>query len=316
MSAAFEAFAAVMQHPSVRQHGGSSGRHGGGRQHPPAAGGQAGAGQSSASTQEEALRFLQLFRAPLPAVTDLWWAHFAALLHSLVAAAQAGGSLVLRRTALQPLLHSLCCNETAHMVVQLLLAHPSYSGSSGSTDEPAAPAAPAGGRGRKRGGAAGRAGGREGGGKAGGSRKDGSPREALAMAAALLAHDVPAFLSGCCELLRPEANCPLTVRVEAIAGGCGGAYVDAGSAGLGSALHARTWQPALQPYLTECLGQPCVGPSPAPTLHPGVTWPGLCSHGPCRRRLPGLTRGPGGRLHEPVAPRSAGPSAVRAAQVR
>lgn len=226
MAAAFEAFAAVMQHPSVRQRGGSSSsssRHGSAQQHPPggARGHQVGAGQEGASTQE-ALPFLQLFRAPLPAVTDLWWAHFAALLHSLVAAAQAGGPLVLRRPALQPLLHSLCCSETAHMVVQLLLAHPSYSGGGDGSDEPAAPAAHTAGQGRKRGGAAGKDGGRDvasKGSKGGGSRKDGSPREALAMAASLLAHDVPAFLAGCAELLRPEANRSLPVRVEALAGG-------------------------------------------------------------------------------------------------
>ncbi len=218
MGAAFQAFTAVMQHPSVRQLGSSTGssRHGGAQQ-------QAGGGPEGASTQV-ALRFLQLFQAPLPAVTDLWWAHFAALLHSLVAAAQGGGPLVLRRPALQPLLRSLCCGETAHMVVQLVLAHPSYSGSSGDGgNEPAVPAAPTGGHGRKRGGTAGKGGGREGGskgrGKGGGGKKDGSPREALSMAAALLAHDVPAFLSGCCELLRPEANCALPVRVEALAGG-------------------------------------------------------------------------------------------------
>lgn len=217
MAAAFEAFAAVMQHPSVRQRGSSSSRHGTAQQHPPGARGQ----QEGASTRE-ALRFLQLFRAPLPAVTDLWWAHFAAVLHSLVAAAQAGGPLVLRRPALQPLLHSLCCGETAHMVVQLLMAHPSYSGGSDGSDEPAVPAAPTAGRGRKRGGAAGKDAGRDvasKGSKGGGSKKDGSPREALAMAAPLLAHDVPAFLAGCAELLRPEANRCLPVRVEALAGG-------------------------------------------------------------------------------------------------
>lgn len=318
MSAAFEAFAAVMQHPSVRQHGGSGGRHGGGRQHPPAAGGQADAGQSSASTQEEALRFLQLFRAPLPAITDLWWAHFAALLHSLVAAAQAGGPLVLRRPALQPLLHSLCCDGTAHMVVQLLLAHPSYTGSGGSADEPAAHAAPAGGRGRKRGGAAGRAGGREGGGRAGGSRKDGSPREALAMAAALLAHDVPAFLSGCCELLRPEANCPLTVRVEAIAGGCAGADVGAGSAMSRLSIACLQIPAYTSTHYTSPASLPSLvlHPAPLPPCTRVATWPDPCSHGLCRRRLPGLTRGRGGRLNKPVARRRAGSPAVRATQVK
>ena len=204
MAAAFEAFAAVMQHPSMWQRGGG----GASAQHPPAAGGD------GVSTQQ-ALRFLQLFRAPLPAVADLWWAHFAGLLHSVVAVAKAGGPLALRRPVLQPLLRSLCCGETAHMVVQLLLAHPSVSGSGGSSSGDTA--VPSGAPGWKR---AGRGGGREGSGKAaGGGKKEGSPREALGMAAALLAHDVPAFLSGCCELLRPEANCPLNVRVEAIAGG-------------------------------------------------------------------------------------------------
>eukprot|EP00887_Chlorella_sp_A99_P008093 scaffold12.g8093.t1 len=45
--------------------------------------------------------------------------------------------------------------------------------------------------------------------------KDG-PRRALALAEALLGGDAPALVTACCELLRPEGNQPIGVRVEAL----------------------------------------------------------------------------------------------------
>lgn len=171
-AAAFEAFAAVVQL--------SAGRHG-----------------MSTSQHRAALDFLLLFRPALPAVADFWWAHFAALLHSLVELALQGGTAVLRRPSLQGLVRSLCCLETAHMVLQLVLAHPAYQPDA---EEAAAEEAALH---RRKKAAAG----------AGGAATRG-----LNMAAALLSHDVPAFLAGCCELLCPEAQCALQARVQVLAG--------------------------------------------------------------------------------------------------
>lgn len=221
---AFEAFAAVLQSCAVRQRLDAL--------PPPAA----------AEAYAAGLRFLLLFRPPTAAGTDLWWAHFAALLHALVALARPGGG-GLQQPAVKHLIRCLCGGETAHMVVQLVLAHPAFQAPEGSST------AGAGGGGRERAGEPGRRGGRapagrrrkqaaggadggeEGGGGGGTAGAAARVREALAVAAGLLAHDVPAFLAGCCELLRPEANAALQARVEALAGkalGWGGP----GTAGL------------------------------------------------------------------------------------
>jgi hypothetical protein len=209
MAAAFEAFAAVMQCRSVRQRLQAS-------THEPSSDAEAEAEAVGGWAHATALRFLQLFRAPLPAVTDMWWGHCTALLFGLVQHAQHSGVLALRRPASQALVRSLCNAETAHMVVQLVLAHPAYQqavGSSGADSR-----AGGGGGSRKRG--AGGGGSKGGAPTAAGAGAGAGAKRALATAAALLAHDVPAFLAGCSELLRPEANCPLQTRVEALAGGC------------------------------------------------------------------------------------------------
>jgi uncharacterized membrane protein YgcG len=208
MAAAFEAFAAVMQCRSMRQRLQAS-------THEPAGDAEAEAEAVGGGGHAAALCFLQLFRAPLPAVTDMWWGHYTALLYGLVQQAEHSGVLALRRPASQALVRSLCSTETAHMVVQLVLAHPAYQqpdGSSGADSR-----AGAGGGSRKRG--AGGGGSKGGASTAAGAGAGAGAKRALATAAALLAHDVPAFLGGCCELLRPEANCPLQTRVEALAGG-------------------------------------------------------------------------------------------------
>lgn len=208
--AAFEAFAAVLQSPAVRQRLDVL---------PPAA---------AAEAHAAALRFLLLFRPPTAAATDLWWAHFAALLHAVVTTARAsrGG---LQQPAVKHLVQSMCSGETAHMAVQLVLAHPAFqpresSGTAGAGGggragwrEPSGTSARGRTGGRRKQAAGGAGGGEEdgGGGTAGTA---GRVREALSVAAELLAHDVPAFLAGCCELLRPEANAALQTRVEALAG--------------------------------------------------------------------------------------------------
>lgn len=202
-AAAFEAFLAVVQHRSVAHRLASSSS--GGISVMAAA--AAAHGPPTSCTPEAALRFLMLFRAPLPTVTDSWWAHFAAVLHGVVQLAQSGGALALRRPSTQALLRCLCTQDTAHMAVQLVLAHPSFQLEAASAS--AGGGGDAGG-GRKRVGGA-----RQ---KAGKGGAGAGPRQALAQAAALMAHDVPAFLCGCCELLRPEANALLATRVEALAG--------------------------------------------------------------------------------------------------
>ena len=230
-AAAFEAFLAVVQHPAVARRlvsaSASASGGGGGPAAAPTSGGAA-----PTCSPEAALRFLLLFRGQLPATVDSWWAHWATVLHALVAQAQTGGALALRRPAIAALLRCLCGAETAHMVVQVVLAHPSFQPDAGVA---AAEAGAAGGR--KRGGGGGRkagggkkggAGGAGGGGTGGGG---GRPKQALAMAASLLAHDVPSFLAGCCELLRPEASAPIGLRVEALQGECG--------AGGHPCLHSR-----------------------------------------------------------------------------
>lgn len=171
-AAAFEAFAAVLQRTASRQH-------------------------TCALQHRAALDFLLLFRTTLPPVADLWWAHLAALLHGVAELAARGGTAVLRRPGLQALVRSLCCQETAHMVVPLVLAHPAYrpDGEETGADGDAQ---------RRRSRAA-----------AGGQ---GPTQRGLDMAAALLSHDVPAFLTGCCELLSPQAQCALPTRVQALAG--------------------------------------------------------------------------------------------------
>lgn len=206
---AFQAFAAVLQGAAVRRRLDAL---------PPAA---------AAEAHAAALRFLLLFRSPTAAATDLWWAHFAALLHALVALARPGGE-GLQQPGLRHLVRALCGGETAHMVVQLVLAHPVFHAGEGSG--PAA--AGGGGRGaareptthgragrRRKQIAIGAGGAGEGGGGGGAAGAAARAREALAVAAELLAHDAPAFLAGCCELLRPEANASLQLRVEALAGG-------------------------------------------------------------------------------------------------
>ncbi|GAB4823043.1 hypothetical protein N2152v2_010089 [Parachlorella kessleri] len=45
--------------------------------------------------------------------------------------------------------------------------------------------------------------------------KDG-PRRAFSVLAALLQHDIPAFLEGCCATLQPENSCSLAVRIEGL----------------------------------------------------------------------------------------------------
>lgn len=178
-AAAFEAFAAVVQ--------------------------QAGDALGSSSARREAVHsFLLLFRPPLPAIVDGWWAHFAALLHALVQLALDRGMTALRHAPQRALLRCLCCKQTAHMVVPLVMKHPAYQPEQEQdtphTTQPEA-VAPR----RKK--------------VVTSSSSAVSIKRALGMAAALLSHDVPAFLAGCCELLRPEADCSLQARVEVLAGG-------------------------------------------------------------------------------------------------
>jgi hypothetical protein len=178
-ASAFEAFAAVVQ-----QAGDALG--------------------SSIARREAAHGFLLLFRPPLPAIVDGWWAHFAALLHALVQLALNSGMTALRHAPQRALLRCLCCKQTAHMVVPLVMKHPAYQPEQEQdtphTTQPEA-AAPR----RKK--------------VVTSSSGAVGTKRALGMAAALLSHDVPAFLAGCCELLRPEADCSLQTRVEVLAGG-------------------------------------------------------------------------------------------------
>ena len=115
--------------------------------------------------------------------------------------------------------------------------------------------------------------------------KDG-PRRAFALLAALLAHDTPALLEGCAAAaLRPEANQPLAVRLEALQGGWRGRLAEcAGAGGVGRSgcissgrgrngvvtyVHTVIWQAdrllrafAISPPLAS---QPLS--QPPPTLH-------------------------------------------------
>ena len=247
-AAAFEAFAAVVQHAGARR-------------------------RLTDAQCQAALRFLHLFRPPLPAVADTWWAHFAALLRGLVWQAVGGGAAALTRAAPQTLARSLCCLETAHMVVPLVLAHPAFQ--PGPEDATAGPSR------RKKG---------------GGSGASAGAKRGLATAAALLAHNAPAFLAGCCELLRPEVNCTLQTRVEALAGGGGARRAGPGSGGPGGAwggtrclltsrhpCQAAARGSAAAHGVNQTMGQPA--PETLNLVPP--CYPSKCSHGPRGRLLPG-----------------------------
>ena len=208
MSAAFEACLTLLQGRVARQRLEAAG---------PAA---------AADAHAAALRCLLLFRPAPPSVANLWWAHFSAALRGLVllaAAPSGGGAAALHAASLRHLVRCLCCSDTAHMLVPLVLTFCQELAGSAA----AAPAGTAaGGGGGRGGGKAGRGRGRkaagrgEEGGGGGGGPSAATTKQALGIAAALLEHDPPAFIASCCELLRPEANAATQTRAEALAGGC------------------------------------------------------------------------------------------------